>query len=34
MHTLGSDFAWSNAPMYFKNIDRLIKYINSHPFNM
>lgn len=30
MHTLGSDFAWSNAPMYYKNIDRLINYINNH----
>jgi len=30
MHTLGSDFAWSNAPMYYKNIDRLLKYINEH----
>lgn len=35
MHTLGSDFAWSNAPMYYKNIDRLLKYINEHKeFNM
>ncbi|CAD8098565.1 unnamed protein product [Paramecium sonneborni] len=30
MHTLGTDFGWSNAPMYYKNIDRLIKYINGN----
>lgn len=36
MHTIGSDFAFSNAPMYYKNIDRLIKYINSrkNEFNL
>ncbi|CAD8084472.1 unnamed protein product [Paramecium primaurelia] len=30
MHTLGTDFGWSNAQMYYTNIDRLIKYINSN----
>lgn len=30
MHTLGTDFGWSNAPMYYTNIDRLIKYINAN----
>ena len=36
MHTIGSDFAFSNAPMYYKNIDRLIKFINSrkNEFNL
>ena len=31
MHTMGSDFQYSNAHKYFKNVDKLIKYINSHP---
>ena len=31
MHTLGGDFHYSNARMWFKNADKLKKYINSHP---
>eukprot|EP01133_Synstelium_polycarpum_P001460 gene1460-1693_t len=27
----GCDFAYMNANMYFKNIDKLIAYINDHP---
>mmetsp|Transcript_129118 Transcript_129118/g.182065 ORF Transcript_129118/g.182065 Transcript_129118/m.182065 type:complete len:128 (+) Transcript_129118:430-813(+) len=35
MHTFGDDFNYASAHMNFKNIDKLIKYINSHPeFNM
>ena len=31
LHTMGSDFQYSNAHKYFKNMDKLIKYINNHP---
>ena len=31
MHNFGGDFQYSNAKMYFKNIDKLMKYINSKP---
>lgn len=31
MHTMGDDFAHANAVMWFKNIDKLIKYINNKP---
>lgn len=31
LHTLGSDFQWASARVWFKNMDKLIKYINSHP---
>jgi lysosomal alpha-mannosidase len=31
MHTLGEDFHYTNAHMWYKNYDRLIKYINSKP---
>lgn len=29
MHTLGSDFQWSNARLWTLNIDKLMKYINN-----
>ena len=29
MHTMGSDFEWDTAPMFYKNLDRLLKYINN-----
>jgi hypothetical protein len=28
-HTLGEDFEWDAAPLYYKNIDKLIDYINE-----
>lgn len=31
MHTLGEDFHYANARMWFKNIDKLIKFINARP---
>lgn len=31
LHTLGEDFQYMNAHQYYKNIDKLMKYINSHP---
>lgn len=31
MHTLGEDFQYANARMWFKNFDKLIKYINDRP---
>jgi hypothetical protein len=31
MHTLGEDFHYSNSRMWFKNVDKLIKYINNRP---
>lgn len=31
MHNFGGDFQYSNAKIYFKNIDKLMKYINSKP---
>ncbi len=30
-HTLGEDFQYSNARMWYKNFDKLIKYINDRP---
>lgn len=30
MHTMGSDFQYSNAHMYFKNMDKLINYVNNN----
>ena len=29
MHTMGEDFNYANAKLWYKNIDKLIKYINS-----
>ena len=29
MHTMGSDFEWDTAPIFYKNLDRLLKYINN-----
>ncbi|XP_038060793.1 lysosomal alpha-mannosidase-like [Patiria miniata] len=29
MFTMGSDFQYSNAPMWYKNLDKLIKYVNA-----
>ena len=35
MHTLGEDFMYTNSKMWYKNVDKLIKYINNRPeFNM
>lgn len=35
LHTLGSDFHFSNTRIWFLNMDRLLKYINERPeFNM
>lgn len=31
MHTFGDDFLWTNAKMWFDNLDQIVKYINSHP---
>lgn len=31
MHTLGEDFQYADARMWYKNIDKLIKYINVRP---
>ena len=31
MHTLGEDFQFANSRMWFKNFDKLIKYINDRP---
>ena len=28
-HTLGEDFQWDASPIYFKNIDKLLNYINT-----
>lgn len=30
MHTMGFDFEYANAHMNYKNMDKLIKYINNH----
>ena len=30
MHTMGSDFQWDSAPIYFKNLDKLVNYINEN----
>lgn len=30
MHTMGEDFNYANALMWYKNMDKLINYINSH----
>lgn len=29
MHTLGEDFNFINGNMWFKNVDKLMKYIND-----
>ena len=29
MHPIGSDFDWESAHVYFKNLDRLLNYINN-----
>lgn len=29
MHTMGEDFQYTNSRMWYKNVDKLIKYINS-----
>jgi len=36
MHTFGADFKWDNANIYYKSLDKLIKYVNSNKdqFNM
>ena len=35
MHTMGSDFEWDSAHIYFKNLDRLVNYINDRKdYNM
>jgi len=31
MHTLGEDFHFANAHMWYKNVDKLIKFINERP---
>lgn len=31
MHTLGEDFHYTNSRMWFKNYDKLLKYINARP---
>lgn len=31
LHTLGSDFHYSNARMWFKNMDKILRYVNSRP---
>lgn len=31
MHTLGEDFQFTNSRMWFKNIDKLLKFINERP---
>ena len=31
MHTLGEDFTYTNSRMWYKNVDKLIKYINARP---
>jgi hypothetical protein len=31
MHTLGEDFQYTNSRMWYKNIDKLMKYINNRP---
>ena len=29
MMTMGSDFQYENAVMWYKNLDKLIKYVNA-----
>ncbi len=31
MHTLGEDFHFTNSRMWFKNVDKLLKFINDRP---
>ena len=31
LHTLGEDFHYADARMWYKNIDKLMKYINARP---
>lgn len=30
LHTFGDDFQYTNAEMYYRNLDLLIKYINEN----
>lgn len=30
MHTMGEDFQYANSRMWYKNMDKLIKYINAN----
>jgi hypothetical protein len=30
-HTFGSDFQYANALLWYKNLDKLINYINERP---
>jgi lysosomal alpha-mannosidase len=35
MMTMGSDFEYENANLWYKNLDKLIKYVNAQvSFNM
>ena len=29
MFTMGNDFAWEGAHEWFKNLDKLVKYVNE-----
>ena len=29
MHTFGSDFEWDSSPIFYKNLDKLMIYINN-----
>jgi hypothetical protein len=31
MHTMGEDFQYANARMWFKNMDKLVNFINARP---
>jgi hypothetical protein len=31
MHTMGEDFQYGDAKMWYKNIDKLIKFVNNRP---
>lgn len=31
MHTMGEDFQYANARMWYKNMDKLIDFINKRP---
>ena len=30
LHTFGEDFEFHNAQMFYKNLDKLFKYVNDH----
>ena len=34
MFTMGSDFQYSDADMWYKNLDKLIKYVNEKVRNL